>query len=74
MVLFFVTEIFAGTAPQEGPCGTKFVTSYIAALLLIVSVCAIMIVGELGALVSYAAKSSSPGMWAVSWILETIFG
>jgi hypothetical protein len=53
----------ASFAPEEGPCGPKFMSSYIAVLLLIVCVCAILIVGELGALVSYSSKSASPGMY-----------
>jgi hypothetical protein len=57
-----LAETVADTAsPQEGCMGPKFMTNYIAALLLLLSVCAILIVAELGSLVSFASKSSSPG-------------
>jgi len=53
-------SIHAGVPPQEGACGPKFMSNYIAVLLLMVAVCAVLIVGELGALVSYTSKMASP--------------
>jgi hypothetical protein len=64
---FFVAdacpENSASVAPQQGAYGTKYMPGYMAVLLLIVSVCTIFIVGELGALVAYTSLIASPGMY-----------
>jgi hypothetical protein len=62
-IIVCFTAIHAGVPPQEGACGPKFMSNYIAVLLLMVAVCAVLIVGELGALVSYTSKMASPGMF-----------
>ncbi|KAL3922662.1 MAG: hypothetical protein SGILL_002087 [Bacillariaceae sp.] len=55
-----LTEVASGAAEESGCFAPRFMANYVVVLLLLISVCAILMVAELGSLVSFASKSSSP--------------
>jgi hypothetical protein len=48
---------------KEGVCGPKVMTTYVAILLMIIAICAILVVGELAALDIFVANGISPGKY-----------